>query len=146
MPRNWSWGKKRDSGYRSKKEEELAEWLSTHDIGFQYESLKLDYQKPIRKGLCNECGKSNVVQKSSYTPDFVLENGTIIEYKGRLTRKDRTKLLSVLKCNPGIKLKLLFGSDNKLEKNNNKRYSQWATENGFDYALGTPPRRWLRSV
>lgn len=145
MPRNWQWGKKRDSGYRSKKEEELAEWLTNHGVEFQYESVKFSYTKNVRKGECSQCGSQKVVVRSTYTPDFLLSNGIIIEYKGRLTTSDRTKLLAVSKSNPGIKLKLLFGADNKLAKNNNKRYSQWATENGFDYAIGTPPRRWLRS-
>jgi len=144
MPRNWSWGKKRESGYRSTAEEVLAENLINSGIGFKYESLKLNYEKPVRKGKCKDCDGKKVVKVATYTPDFVLDNGIIIEYKGRLTASDRSKLIAVKKTNPEIHLRLLFGSDNKLAKNNNKRYSQWAAEHGFDYAIGTPPRRWLR--
>jgi hypothetical protein len=146
MPRNWSWGKKRKSGYRSGAEELLAETLTNSGVGFSYESLKLIYEKPVRQGLCKECGKRKVVKLATYTPDFILDNGTIIEYKGRLTATDRAKLLAVAKSNPDRRVKLLFGSDNKLAKNNNKRYSEWCTEHGFDYAIGVPPKRWLRSA
>lgn len=147
MPRNWSWGKKRESGYRSTAEEHLAEALTASGVGFAYESLKLEYEKPVRKGLCKSCGAKgkNVISVHTYTPDFVLENGIIIEYKGRLTSTDRTKLLAVVRSNPDRKIRLLFGSDNKLAKNNNKRYSEWCAEHGFDYAIGIPPRRWLRT-
>lgn len=143
MPRGWSWRKKRKSGYRSGAEELLAESLTKSGVGFKYESLKLEYEKLIRKGKCKDCDGKKVVKIATYTPDFILDNGIIIEYKGRLTAQDRTKLVAVRKSNPTVHIKLLFGSDNKLAKNNNKRYSQWATENGFDYAIGSPPRRWL---
>jgi Phage endonuclease I len=145
MPRNWSWGKKRKSGYRSGAEEKLAEFLTAQGIGFEYETLKLQYEKAVRSGLCKNCNGKKVVKVATYTPDFVLGNsGLIIEYKGRLTATDRSKLIAVRKSNPEIKLVLLFGSDNKLQKNSEKRYSTWATENGFDFGIGTPPRRWLK--
>lgn len=146
MPRNWQWGKKRKSGYRSGAEEVLAETLTASGVGFSYESLKLEYEKPVRKGKCKNCDGNKVVKLATYTPDFVLDNGIIIEYKGRLTAPDRSKLLAVMRSNPDHKIKLLFGSDNKLQKNSEKRYSDWATANGFDYAIETPPRRWLLRV
>lgn len=146
MPRNWSWGKKRKSGYRSGAEELLAEALAASGIGFEYESLKLEYEKPVRKGKCKECNGKKVVKVATYTPDFVLFNGRIIEYKGRLTATDRSKLIAVRNSNPDTKIHLLFGSDNKLQKNSEKRYSDWAKANGFDYAIGATPRRWLRNV
>lgn len=145
MPRNWSWGHKRKSGYRSGAEEKLAEYLTKLGVKFEYETLKLEYLKPIRNGLCDTCGKSKVKQKHIYTPDFILSNGVIIEYKGRFTATDRSKLLAVKRSNPDRKVYLVFGSDNKLQKNNEKRYSDWCTANGFDYAVGAPPARWLHS-
>ncbi len=146
MPRGWSYGKKRKSGYRSGAEESLAESLTASGVGFSYESLKLEYEKPVRKGKCKDCDGKKVVKIATYTPDFILDNGIIIEYKGRLTQADRSKLIAVARSNPELRIRLLFGSDNKLAKNSEKRYSTWATENGFDYAIGTPPRRWLRSA
>ena len=145
MPRNWKWGHKRSSGYRSGAEEKLAQWLTDQGIQFTYEGLKLEYYKTVRGGVCLNCEeKSTVRQKRSYTPDFVLENGTIIEYKGRLTSSDRTKLLAVKKSNPDVSIRLLFGSDNKLVKNGTKRYSDWACDNDFDFAIGSVPKRWIK--
>ena len=146
MPHNWKWGKKRESGYRSAAEERLAENLTNSGIGFEYEKLILTYEKKVPRGLCKNCGQKQVVKLATYKPDFVLDNGVIIEYKGRLTSQDRTKLVAVAKSNPDRRIRLLFGSDNKLTKNNEKRYSQWAAEHGFDYAIGTPPRRWIRKA
>ena len=146
MPRGWKYGKKRDSGYRSAAEEKVADHLTALSVGFSYESLKLNYEKPVRKGKCKDCDGKKVVKVATYTPDFVLDNGRIIEYKGRLTATDRSKLIAVRNSNPDTKIHLLFGSDNKLQKNSEKRYSDWATANGFDYAIGNPPKRWLRSA
>lgn len=143
MPRGWKWGKKRESGYRSGAEESLARYLTDAGVGFKYESISLEYEKPIRKGKCKECDGKKVVKVATYTPDFILDNGKIIEYKGRLTAADRTKLLAVRKSNPSTRIYLLFGADNKLAKNTTKRYSDWANEHGFDHAVGLPPRRWL---
>lgn len=145
MPRGWSYGKKRESGYRSGAEEKVAAFLEASGIGFEYETLTLSYEKPVRRGLCKTCAGKKVVKIATYKPDFILENGEILEYKGRLTSADRTKLIAVVRSNPDIKIRLLFGSDNKLAKNNNKRYSEWATEHGFDFAIKLPPKRWLRS-
>ena len=144
MPRNWSWGKKRDSGYRSGLEESVAATLSGKGVGFKYESVVLSYTNKVRRGLCSACGSKLVVVRKNYTPDFVLDNGRIIEVKGRLTASDRAKLLAVRACNPDAVLVLYFGADNKLRKNSDKRYSDWATQHEFDYAINTIPRRWLR--
>lgn len=147
MPRGWSFGKRRASGYRSGAEEKLAEWLTKNKIEFEYETIKLVYEKPVRSGLCKECGKKKVVKLATYTPDFIINNGkTLIEYKGRLTQTDRAKLLAVRRANPERDLRLLFGSDNRLVKNSDKRYSTWCVDNGIDYAIGVPPAGWLTSL
>jgi hypothetical protein len=143
MPRNWKWHRKNHNGYRSGLEEKVAAYLEAKGIKFQYESLVLTYAKGVRKGLCEQCGSRKVVKIATYTPDFVLDNGIIIEVKGRLTSTDRTKLLAVMRSNPERKLRLYFGSDNKLQKTSDKRYSDWAKQHKFDFAIGTIPRRWL---
>ena len=144
MPRNWAWGKHRKSGYRSGLEEKFAASLEEKGIPFKYESERLIYSKPVRKGKCTECGATKVVKLATYTPDFVLDNGTMVECKGRLTATDRSKLLAVRASNPTLKLVLYFSIDNKLQKNGTKRYSDWAAEHDFDFSIGTLPRRWLR--
>lgn len=144
MPRNWSYGKKRKSGYRSGAEEKLAEYLTGLGVGFTYESEKWKYEKPQRGAKCKTCEGNKIVKIAIYTPDFhITESGVTIEYKGRLTAKDRSKYIAVQKSNPEKTLVFLFGSNNKLNKNSEKRYSDWATENEFDFAISIPPGRWL---
>lgn len=146
MPRNWKWGKKRKSGFRSGLEESIAESLASRGIGFEYESLTLTYLKAVRTASCQDCGSKKIAVKRVYTPDFILGNGIIIEVKGRLTSQDRSKLIAVKESNPDRKLVLLFGADNKLSKISKTRYSEWATKYGFDYEIKTIPRRWLRGL
>lgn len=77
-------------------------------------------------------------------PDFALTNGVLIECKGRLTAADRKKLLLVKKQHPRLDLRLLFQFDNKLSPRSKTRYSTWAEKNGFEWAVGSIPRGWLR--
>lgn len=143
MPRNWSWGKKRKSGYRSGAEEKLADWFTERGIGFKYESETLKYEKPVRGALCKNCDNKKIIKMATYTPDFILDNGVIIEYKGRLTASDRAKYLAVQRSNPERPLHFVFGSDNKLSKSSTTRYSDWAESNGFDFSIGSPKPEWL---
>ena len=143
-PRNWSWGKKRKSGYRSGFEEKIAEWLNGKQIKFEYESLVLSYPKTVRRGTCLACGSGKVVSARTYKPDFVLtDSQVVIEAKGRLTSPDRTKLVAVKAANPKVRLVLLLASDNRIRKGSDERYSNWCEKNHFDFAIGTIPRRWL---
>jgi len=147
MPRGWTWGKHRKSGYRSGLEEKVAASLEAKGIKFEYESIRITYEKPVRKGLCPACGSKSTVQVSSYTPDFVLDNGILLEVKGRLTSKDRSKLILVRKSlgDRGKYLVLYLAEDNRLTKGSEKRYSNWCQEKGFDFSIGAIPRRWLTS-
>lgn len=143
MPRNWKWGKKRKSGFRSGWEEQIARNLTEKGVGWEYEPEVLYYNKKILRGKCLRCGAKEVVKVGQYRYDFRLDNGTLIEAKGRLTSADRTKLLAVRASNRDRLLVILFKTDNKLGKNTTKRYSEWAGEHGWDYAVGAIPRRWL---
>jgi hypothetical protein len=144
VPRNWSWGHKRKSGFRSGLEEKVAQTLTDKEVKWEYEVDILEYKKKVNKGLCGSCGERVLVfRRATYKPDFKLDNGIYIEVKGRLTASDRTKLLAVRESNPGLRLVLYFGSDNKLQKNSEKRYSDWAQQHKFDFSIDTLPRRWL---
>jgi len=67
----------RTSNYRSGFEATLANQLKRGGVSFQYESIKLEYTKT-----------------ATYTPDFILPNGIIIEAKGVWTVEDRKKLFT----------------------------------------------------
>ena len=95
----------------------------------KYECLKIPYFKPITA--------------HTYTPDFVLPNGIIIEVKGRLTAYDRAKHLLVKEQHPELDIRFIFKYDNKLHKSSNTRYSEWCDKQGFKYAFKTVPEQWI---
>ncbi len=87
--------------------------------------------------------KFNYVKFTSYTPDFVLPNGIALEVKGWFLPEDRTKLKNVKLLYPNLDLRIIFASDNKINKNSATRYSDWCKKNGFLYAFKTVPQEWL---
>ena len=89
---------KRNLGkYRSNFEREIAKELRRKKVKFKYEPKKIYYQYPIVRGICNECGGTQVGRRTSYTPDFFLPKSEIwIEAKGKWDSSGRTKILSVL--------------------------------------------------
>lgn len=110
--------------YRSGFEKKVASKLSPDE--FQYESKKFKY----------------VVEKT-YTPDFELSNGILVETKGQWTSADRTKHKLVREANPELDIRLLFQADNKLNKNSKTRYSDYCKKMGWTYAIGNEiPKEW----
>ena len=75
-------------GFRSGLEEAIAGNLTSKGVGFTFEELVIPYTKPERP--------------AKYTPDFVLENGIIIESKGRFLTEDRQKHLLIQKQHPHL--------------------------------------------
>lgn len=73
-----------------------------------------------------------------YLPDFVLPNGIIVEAKGYLRPRDRTKMRKVRENNPDLDIRFLFQNANmKLTKSrNSEMYWQWAERLGFQWAEG----------
>ena len=68
------------AGYRSGLEEQTAIYLKKKGVTFTYEEQKIKWDD---------------FKVRTYTPDFVLANGIIIETKGRFTGTDRMKHLSI---------------------------------------------------
>jgi hypothetical protein len=128
---------------RSGLERDVRQQLEDAGIKFEYEPEKLEYRKQVIRGIC-KCGNERVYQRRWYIPDFVLENGIRLECKGRLTSQDRSKLVAVKQQHPEIDLRLLFGANNKINKNKQKRYMQWAAENGIKAAVKEVPESWLK--
>lgn len=138
--------KKLVSGRRSKFEDTIAKELDDAGVKYDYETTAFEYQEPIRKNLaiCGDCGSSNLLRTGWYTPDFFLENGIIIETKGRFTAADRRKQLAVRESHPDLRIVMLFMSDNKIHKNSNTRYSDWCMQHNIEYAIGSPLKEWLK--
>lgn len=117
-------------GYRSGLEETVAAQIKANGITVDYESTKIEYIVPE--------------SKHSYTPDFVLPNGIIIETKGRFVQADRKKHALIQKQRPDLDIRFVFtNSRNKLYKGSGTSYGQWCERNRFLYADKEIPREWF---
>ena len=115
------------SKYRSGFEQTLANQLQRSGVAFEYETLKLEYRKV-----------------ATYTPDFILPNGIIIEAKGVWTVEDRTKHLLVREQHPHLDIRLVFmNAFNKIRKGSNTTYVRWCEKKNILYANKTIPKLWL---
>lgn len=113
--------------YRSGFESKLANQLQRSGVDFEYETLKIEYQKV-----------------SNYTPDFILPNGIIIEAKGVWTVEDRTKHLLVREQHPHLDIRLVFmNAANKIRKGSDTTYAKWCDKKGIIYADKIIPKSWL---
>lgn len=127
--------------FRSAFECKVAYKLSAIDVDWYYERDKLDFYAPSRNGSCLDCGSSNTGKRCVYLVDFSIvragESTIVLETKGRLTSTDRTKYVNIKNSNPDVDFRFLFQSDNWLSNKTKKtRYSKWATQKGFHYAIG----------
>lgn len=106
--------------------------LTMRGVGFEFEKKKIKYMPPPTK-------------MKSYTPDFVLENGIIIEMKGIFTGKDRKKHLMIKKQHPELDIRFVFfDAHMHLTSEKLKTYAQWCDLNGFKWADKVIPESWLK--
>lgn len=116
-------------GWRSGLEERVAKELSESGIKYQYESMKIKY---------------DVSETRTYTPDFILPNGIIVETKGRFVAADRKKHLLIQKQFDYFDIRFVFQNARaKLFKGAKSTYSQWCDKHGFLWAQGSIPEEWL---
>jgi hypothetical protein len=118
------------NGYRSGLEEDLADSLKARGINFTYEKTKIKYIQPA--------------SEHQYTADFELENGIIIESKGRFLVADRKKHLLIKRQQPHLDIRFVFSnSKQRLSKASRTTYADWCTKNGFLYADKEIPEHWI---
>lgn len=118
------------NGYRSGLEDKISEDLKDRNVKFEYEKLKIKYE---------------VHEDRTYTPDFTLPNGIIIESKGRFTPEDRKKHLLVKKQHPDLDIRFVFSnSKGKIRKGSKTTYADWCDKHGFMYADKRIPDEWVK--
>lgn len=118
-------------GFRSGLEERIAEYLTSKGVKFSFETLKVPYVKPETK--------------HTYTPDFILDNGIIIETKGRWLLDDRKKHLLIRKQHPHLDIRILFqNAHSKISKGSKTSYADFCDKHGIPYAHRTIPEGWLK--
>ena len=126
---------------RSKLEAKVAAQLPK----YEYERECYVWYERKARALCRKCGSTEVYQKRTYTPDFFLPNGIVIEVKGRLTAHNRKILVGTKTENPDLDLRIIFDKNNRLYKGAKTRYSQWAEQHDFEYSLkGKVPEEWIK--
>jgi len=120
----------RKYGYRSGLELKTAQYLDNLFIKYKYEKIKIEWEDLTYR---------------TYTPDFVLYNGIIIETKGMFTAADRKKHLAIKKQHPHLDIRFVFENSNrKLRKGAKTRYYQWCNKYDFDYYDRIIPEEWLK--
>lgn len=118
------------NGYRSGLEDKISEDLKDRKVKFEYEKLKIKYE---------------VHEDRTYTPDFTLPNGVIIESKGRFTPEDRKKHLLIKKQHPDLDIRFVFSnSKGKIRKGSKTSYADWCDKHGFMYADKRIPDEWVK--
>lgn len=116
-------------GYRSGLEERVSKELAEAGVKYEYETQKIKYR---------------VEEDRTYTPDFILPNGIIVETKGRFTTADRKKHLLIQKQHPELDIRFVFQTSRaKLYKGAKSTYAQWCEKHGFLYADKSIPEEWL---
>ena len=117
--------------FRSGLEERVAQQLEDLDVDYEYETLKIKYVKPS--------------QPSTYTPDFILPNGIIIESKGQFLTQDRKKH-RLIREQHGDKfdIRFVFSNPNqRIGKKSKTTYAMWCTRYNFKWAKGEIPQEWI---
>ena len=118
------------NGYRSGLEDDIAKDLKDRGVEFEYEKLKVQWQ---------------LLENKTYTPDFKLPNGIIIESKGRFVQADRKKHLIIQDQHPFLDIRFVFSnSRSKLYKGAKSTYGDWCSKYGFLYADKRIPDEWLK--
>jgi hypothetical protein len=117
-------------GYRSGLEYKLSLYLKKKKCEYSYESIKIEWEDLAYR---------------TYTPDFILQNGIIIETKGRFLAADRRKHLAIQKQHPNLDIRFVFtNSRARLSKGAKSTYAQWCIKYGFRYYDRIVPEDWLK--
>ena len=120
----------RKYGYRSGLELKVAQDLDEQGVEYLYEKVKIEWEDLAYR---------------TYTPDFVLNNGIIIETKGMFTAADRRKHLAIKKQHPKLDIRFVFeNSKRKLRKGAKSSYAEWCIKYDFKYYDRIIPEEWLK--
>lgn len=122
--------KPRSTGHRSELEDRLADEIRLVEP-VSYEEYTLPYVIPA--------------SNHTYTPDFVLANGIIIEAKGLFEADDRKKHLLIKQQYPHLDIRFVFqNTANRLYKGSKTTYADWCTKHGFVFARRLIPASWFK--
>lgn len=118
-------GRSKRSTFRSGFELNFAKDLKSRGIEYKYEEGLIHYQ-----------------QQRYYKPDFILDNGIVIETKGYFYSADRTKHRLIKKQHPDLDIRFVFMNPDSKGENSKLTNAQWCDKFGFKYAKLTLPKEW----
>jgi hypothetical protein len=105
---------------RSKLEQNLSKILNNAECVWEYEVTKIPYTIPETK--------------HTYTVDFSLINGVLLEGKGYLSsHQERHKYVLLKQQHPDLDLRFVFDNPNKLCGGTKMTHAKWAEKYGFPY-------------
>lgn len=117
-------------GFRSGLEVINASRLDQLGREYAYESKFIPFMQPP--------------QSRTYTPDFLLPNGIIVETKGRFITSDRQKMRWIKEQYPDLDVRFVFSNPNTpINKGSTTSYGKWAASHGFLFAAKLIPLDWL---
>lgn len=117
-------------GYRSGLEATVCKELDDQGVDYEYESIKIPYIPPSKE--------------RKYTPDVILDNGIIIELKGRFVTADRQKHRFIKSQYPELDIRFIFQNPrNKINKGSKTMYGDWCNKYDFKFAKMHIPTEWI---
>lgn len=118
------------SAYKSGLESKIAAQIEDAGHTVRYELTKLKYDIPA--------------SIHTYTPDYVLDNGIIIEGKGLFEPADRQKHLLIKRQRPELDIRFVFSrSASPIYKGSPTSYADWCKKFGYLYADKIIPYEWF---
>ena len=135
-PRNWTataQARGLRAGYRSGLEEKLALQIRGAGHVVRFETIKVRYTVPQKD--------------HTYTPDFPLDNGIIIEGKGIFDAQDRAKHLLIKAQYPELDIRFVFSrASAPITKGSKTTLADWCITYGYRYAEKVIPPDWFREA
>lgn len=117
-------------GFRSGLEEKNAKLLESMKVPVVFEAVKVKYIIPMTE--------------HTYSPDFELPNGILIETKGKFEPKDRAKHLYLKICQPDLDIRFVFQKPyDPITKGSKTTHAMWADKYNFKWAAAVIPRAWI---
>lgn len=151
-----------DSWFEKQIADNLERMKSYYDFDYSYHDDKYNihywyYNKYNSLYEQINVDKSEIVNDKIhhiYKPDFVLHkdgSDILIESKGYLSTKDRTKMLRIKELYPHLDIRFVFQVKQKLKGKNGAKLkkeiynTEWAEQNNFEYSVGAMlPKKWFK--
>jgi hypothetical protein len=116
-------------GFRSGLEQRNAKHLEAYGIPVVFEQVVIKYVIPTTE--------------RTYTPDFELPNGIIVETKGKFEPQDRAKHLFIKIAHPDLDIRFVFDKPHApMSKGSKTTNASWAEKHGFKWANKLIPAQW----